>query len=105
MISAVIFDPEGTLLETEELKAISYARAVGEPDPDVDEEAVVTAYTRRLIGRSRQELLGRRVRRLLSWALPGYASGWRRSACVLQRKNQLRRLRLQRRLRLSRTRC
>jgi beta-phosphoglucomutase-like phosphatase (HAD superfamily) len=63
MISAVIFDLDGTLLETEELKAMSYARASRELDPDVDEEAIVAAYSERLIGRSRQEVAEDLVRR------------------------------------------
>lgn len=56
MISAVIFDLDGTLLETEELKAISYARAAMELSPDVREEDVIAAYADDLVGHSRQEV-------------------------------------------------
>ena len=34
MILAIIFDLDGTLVETEELKALSYARAVVELRPE-----------------------------------------------------------------------
>jgi beta-phosphoglucomutase-like phosphatase (HAD superfamily) len=63
MISAVIFDLDGTLLETEELKAMSYARAARELAPNVDEDAVVAAFTEGLVGRSRQEVAETLVRR------------------------------------------
>ncbi|MGH3146055.1 MAG: HAD hydrolase-like protein [Rubrobacter sp.] len=63
MISAVIFDLDGTLVETEELKAISYARAVAELRPEVSEEDVVSAYADDLVGRSRQEVAEAIVRR------------------------------------------
>lgn len=53
MISAVIFDLDGTLIQTEALKAQSYARAVAELRPGaVDEAEVVRAYDA-LIGRAR----------------------------------------------------
>ena len=56
MISAVIFDLDGTLVETEELKAISHARSVTELRPEVPEEDVISAYGDDLVGRSRQEI-------------------------------------------------
>ena len=45
MISAVLFDMEGTLLETEELKGLSYARAAELRPGTVREDAVLSAYT------------------------------------------------------------
>lgn len=54
MISAVIFDLDGTLVETEELKALSYARSVAELRPEVREEEVVAFYGSDLVGLSRQ---------------------------------------------------
>lgn len=57
-ILGVISDLDGTLLETEELKALSYARAVRELKPDVPEEDVATAYPERYVGRSRREVAG-----------------------------------------------
>ena len=38
MIRAFVFDLDGTLVETEELKALSYARAAVELHPAGDEE-------------------------------------------------------------------
>jgi beta-phosphoglucomutase len=56
VISAVIFDLDGTLVQTEALKAQSYALAVAELRPGtVDEAEVVRAYDA-LIGRSRDEV-------------------------------------------------
>lgn len=63
MISAVIFDLDGTLVETEELKALSYGRAAAELRPDVSEEDVASAYADDLVGRSRQEVAEAIVRR------------------------------------------
>lgn len=63
MIFALIFDLDGTLLETEELKAMSYARAARELDSNVDEDAVVAAFAEGLVGRSRQEVAEVLVRR------------------------------------------
>ena len=56
MISAVIFDLDGTLVETEEIKAISHAHAVQELNPEVSEEDVIAAYSDDLVGHSRQEV-------------------------------------------------
>ncbi len=55
MIRAVLFDLDGTLVQTEELKARSYAAAAAELDPGVAESAVVDAFDQ-LAGRSRQEV-------------------------------------------------
>ena len=55
MISAVIFDLDGTLVETEEIKAISHARSVVELNPEVADEEVISAYSD-LVGHSRQEV-------------------------------------------------
>ena len=55
MIKAVIFDLDGTLVRTEELKALSYARAAMLWKSDVTEEAVVNAY-KEVVGLSRQEV-------------------------------------------------
>jgi beta-phosphoglucomutase-like phosphatase (HAD superfamily) len=40
MIRAFVFDLDGTLVETEELKALSYARAAAELCPDLNEAEV-----------------------------------------------------------------
>ena len=55
MIRAFVFDLDGTLVETEEIKALSYARAAIELRPDLNEEEVVEAFTD-LIGLPRQEV-------------------------------------------------
>ena len=55
MILAVIFDLDGTLVETEELKARSYARAAIELRPELHEAEVIEAF-KDLIGLSRQEV-------------------------------------------------
>ena len=55
MIGAFVFDLDGTLVETEELKALSYARAAAELRPGLDEGKVVGAF-KDLIGLSRQEV-------------------------------------------------
>ena len=55
MISAVIFDLDGTLVETEEIKAISHARSVTQLNPDVAEDEVISAYSE-LVGHSRREV-------------------------------------------------
>src|SRR5687767_6753484 len=53
VIRAFIFDLDGTLVETEELKGLSYARAATELRPDLSEEEVLGAFTD-LVGLSRQ---------------------------------------------------
>ncbi len=65
MISAVLFDLDGTLLETEELKALSYARAAVELREDLREEDVVESF-RDLVGLSREQVATALVRR---WGL------------------------------------
>lgn len=62
-MDGVIFDLDGTLIQTEKLKARSYARAAEELRPDaVDGEEVVEAY-KELVGRSRREVATRLVER------------------------------------------
>ena len=43
MIRAFVFDLDGTLVETEKLKALSYARAAAELRPDLNEGEVIEA--------------------------------------------------------------
>ncbi len=63
MISAVMFDLDGTLLETEELKALSYARAAVELRPEHVREDDVLAAFGDLVGRSREEVASTLMRR------------------------------------------
>jgi beta-phosphoglucomutase len=63
MISAVLFDLDGTLVETEELKAISHGRSVAELRPDIPEEEAAAAYADDLVGHSRQEVVTALVQR------------------------------------------
>ncbi|MGB3635656.1 MAG: HAD family phosphatase [Rubrobacteraceae bacterium] len=62
MISAVIFDLDGTLVETEEIKAIAHAHSVTELNPEVAEDEVISAYSD-LVGHSRQEVAEDMMRR------------------------------------------
>ena len=56
MINAMLFDLDGTLVQTERLKALSYARAVMELCPfSVQEEAVFEAF-KDVVGLSRREV-------------------------------------------------
>jgi HAD superfamily hydrolase (TIGR01509 family) len=55
VIRAFIFDLDGTLVETEELKGLSYARAATELRPDLSGEEVLEAFKDR-VGLSRQEV-------------------------------------------------
>jgi HAD superfamily hydrolase (TIGR01549 family) len=56
MIEAMIFDLDGTLVQTEKLKALSYAKAAVALCPyDLEEEEVIEAF-KEVVGRSRQEV-------------------------------------------------
>jgi beta-phosphoglucomutase len=55
VIRAFVFDLDGTLVETEKLKAISYARAATELCPGLDEHEVEAAFAG-FVGLSRQEV-------------------------------------------------
>jgi beta-phosphoglucomutase len=63
VIRAIVFDLDGTLVQTEALKAISYARAARQLDPAITEDAVVAQYDD-MIGRSRDEVAEALVERL-----------------------------------------
>jgi beta-phosphoglucomutase len=52
---AFVFDLDGTLVETEELKALSYARAAAELRPDLNKVEEIGAF-KDLVGLSRQEV-------------------------------------------------
>lgn len=63
MIRAMIFDLDGTLVQTEKLKALSYARAAVELCPDdIREEQVVEAF-KDVVGLSRAEVAAALVER------------------------------------------
>lgn len=56
MIRAMIFDLDGTLVQTEKLKALSYARAAVELCPEaLSAEPVIEAF-KKVVGRSRREV-------------------------------------------------
>lgn len=55
MIKALIFDLDGTLVQTEVLKAKSYAKAAVELNPSLNEDDVVTAF-KDFVGLSRKEV-------------------------------------------------
>lgn len=55
MIRALIFDLDGTLVQTEYLKAKSYAKAAVELRPDLREEQVIDAF-KDVVGLSRKEV-------------------------------------------------
>ena len=55
MIKAIIFDLDGTLVQTEVLKARSYAKAAVELDPSLTEEEVFEAF-KDFVGLSRKEV-------------------------------------------------
>lgn len=63
MIEAIVFDLDGTLVQTEKLKAISYARAAIELCPRELEEAQVIEAFKELVGRPRREVAQQLVRR------------------------------------------
>lgn len=67
MISAILFDLDGTLLETEELKALSYARAAVELRPDDVREADVLESFSDLVGLSRREVAESLMQRFDLW--------------------------------------
>lgn len=56
MIRAMIFDLDGTLVQTERLKALSYARAAGELCPHGLSEAEVVEAFKEVVGLSRREV-------------------------------------------------
>lgn len=56
MIRAIIFDLDGTLAKTENLKALSYARAAVELSPKPLTEAEVIEAFKEVVGLSRQEV-------------------------------------------------
>ena len=63
MIRAMIFDLDGTLVQTEKLKALSYARAAVELCPnDIKEEDVVDTF-KDVVGLSRREVASTLVKR------------------------------------------
>jgi HAD superfamily hydrolase (TIGR01509 family) len=63
MIKAMIFDLDGTLVQTEKLKALSYARAAVELCPvEISEEQVVEAF-KDVVGLSRREVAAQLVSR------------------------------------------
>lgn len=55
MIRLLAFDLDGTLVQTERLKAESYARAAHELDASIDEADVIEAY-KAIVGQSREEV-------------------------------------------------
>ena len=56
MIRAMIFDLDGTLVQTERLKALSYARAAVELCPsEINETEVIEAF-KEVVGLSRREV-------------------------------------------------
>lgn len=55
MIQAMVFDLDGTLVQTEKLKALSYAKAAAGLRPELDEQIVFEAF-KEVVGRSRHEV-------------------------------------------------
>ena len=56
MIRAVIFDLDGTLVRTEHLKALSYARALDRLDPNVSHDRQTAEAFQDVIGMSREDV-------------------------------------------------
>ena len=56
MIRAMIFDLDGTLVQTERLKALSYVRAAVELCPDTIDEAEVMEAFKRVVGLPRRQV-------------------------------------------------
>ena len=56
MIRAVVFDLDGTLIHTEELKAQSYAKAAVEIKPNAFSEQTAIEVFKTFVGRSREEV-------------------------------------------------
>ncbi len=56
MIRAMIFDLDGTLVQTEKLKALSYAKAVVDLCPDEVQEAEIIEAFKEVVGLSRKEV-------------------------------------------------
>lgn len=63
MIEAIVFDLDGTLVQTERLKAISYARAAVDLCPRELEQAQVVEAFKAVVGLSRREVAQELVRR------------------------------------------
>jgi len=63
MIRAIIFDLDGTLAQTEKLKALSYARAAVELSPQPLTEAEVIEAFKEVVGLSRQEVAEKLIAR------------------------------------------
>lgn len=63
MISSLIFDLDGTLVQTEKLKALSYAKAAKELCPTTIDEAVVIEAFKDVVGLSRKEVATNLVER------------------------------------------
>jgi HAD superfamily hydrolase (TIGR01509 family) len=59
MIRAIIFDLDGTLVQTEKLKAMSYAKAVVDLCPQEIQEAEVVDAFKEVVGLSRKEVAER----------------------------------------------
>jgi beta-phosphoglucomutase len=63
MIRAMIFDLDGTLVQTEKLKAMSYAKAVVDLCPQEIQEAEVVDAFKEVVGLSRKEVAERLIGR------------------------------------------
>jgi len=63
MIRAMIFDLDGTLVQTEKLKALSYAKAVIDLCPQEIQEADVIEAFKEVVGLSREEVAARLIER------------------------------------------